>query len=487
MAPGAMTEAPPADRGDRAATARAARSLADARPVSYWLDDPGRPAVRPALAGDERCDLLVVGGGYSGLWTALIAKERDPEWDVVLIEGREAGWAASGRNGGFCAASLTHGLGNGIARWPGEIHRLEELGARNLDAIEEAVGRYGIDCDFERTGSIDIATEPYQVEELAQAYEEARRYGIGGLELLDGAAVRAEVDSPLFLGGLRDRNGTAMLHPAKLAWGLKRACLEAGVRIYENTPGLELAPARSGPRMAVRTPYGRIFAQHVALGTNVFPSLVKRVRPYTVPVYDYALTTEPLTDEQLAAIGWRGRQGLGDSANQFHYFRLTADHRILWGGYDAIYPYGGRVSAEMDHRPETYLRLAEHFFQYFPQLEGVRFSHAWGGAIDTCSRFSAFYGTAHGGRVAYAAGYTGLGVGATRFGAEVMLDLLSGRRTERTELEMVRTKPLPFPPEPVAWAGIGITKWSLARADARGGRRNLWLRAMDRLGLGFDS
>jgi glycine/D-amino acid oxidase-like deaminating enzyme len=239
--------------------------------------------------------------------------------------------------------------------------------------------------------------------------------------------------------------------------------------------------------MVVRTPYGRVLARRVALGTNVFPSLVRRVRAYTVPVYDYALMTEPLSAQQLAEIGWKRRQGIGDSANQFHYFRITADHRILWGGYDAIYPYGGKVSAEMDHRPETYLKLASHFFHCFPQLEGLRFSHAWGGAIDTCSRFSAFFGTAHGGKVAYAAGYTGLGVGATRFGADVMLDLLSGERTERTELEMVRSKPLPFPPEPVAWAGIGLTKWALARADANGGRRNAWLRAMDRLGLGFDS
>ncbi|MGW4033587.1 NAD(P)/FAD-dependent oxidoreductase [Streptomyces sp. NPDC004838] len=462
-----------------------ASSLADAQPLSFWLDDPAKPAPLPALTGDEHCDLLVVGGGYSGLWTALLAKERDPEWDVVLIEGHEVGWAASGRNGGFCAASLTHGLGNGISRWPGEITRLEELGDRNLDGIERTVEKYGIDCEFERTGAIDVATEPYQLAELTEMYEEAGRLGFGGLELLDQDAMRTQVDSPVFLGGMWDRRGTAMLHPAKLAWGLKRACLDLGVRIYENTRGLELSSA--GPGTAVRTPYGRVFARRVALGTNVFPSLVKRVRPYTVPVYDYALMTEPLSAEQLASIGWGGRQGLGDVANQFHYFRLTADHRILWGGYDAIYPFGGRVSAEMDHRPETYLKLAEHFFRYFPQLEGLRFSHAWGGAIDTCSRFSAFFGTAHGGKVAYAAGYTGLGVGATRFGGDVMLDLLSGQRTERTELEMVRSKPLPFPPEPVAWAGIGLTKWSLARADAQGGRRNAWLRTMDRLGLGFDS
>ncbi|MFE2553163.1 NAD(P)/FAD-dependent oxidoreductase [Streptomyces sp. NPDC059355] len=463
-----------------------AQSLSEALPVSYWLDDPGKPAAQPALTSDEACDLLVIGGGYSGLWTALIAKERDPARDVVLIESKEAGWAASGRNGGFCAASLTHGLANGMARWPGELAKLEEMGARNLDEIEAAIARYGIDCDFERTGEIDVATEPHQVEELRELYEEAGKLGLaGGARWLDREELRAEVDSPTFLAGLWDTDGVAMLNPAKLAWGLKEACLSLGVRIYENTRGLSLAA--SGAGMAVRTPYGRIFARRVALGTNIFPSLVKRIRPFTVPVYDYALMTEPLTADQLKAIGWQNRQGLGDSANQFHYFRITPENRILWGGYDAIYPYRGKLDSEYDHRPETYLKLAQHFFTAFPQLEGIKFSHAWGGAIDTCSRFSAFFGTAHGGKVAYAAGYTGLGVGATRFGADVMLDLLDGARTERTELEMVKSRPMPFPPEPFAWTGITLTKWSLARADARGGRRNLWLKVLDKFGLGFDS
>lgn len=418
----------------------------------------------------------MVGAGYSGLWTALLAKEADPSRDVLVLEAGSVGWAASGRNGGFCAASLTHGEPNGMARWPQEYAALRRLGRENLDAIEETVRRYGIDCDFRRTGSLTVATQPHQVEWLR---EEPGQF-------LDRDAVRAHLASPTYLAGVHEPDETAMVDPARLAWGLARAAESLGVRIAEGVRVAGLSTAGSG--VEVTTADGAVIrAGRVALGTNAFPSLVRRTRLHTVPVYDYALMTEPLTDDQLDSLGWASRAGVGDLANQFHYYRLSADNRILWGGYDAIYHYGRRLTSSLDQRPATFDRLAGHFFDTFPQLEGLRFSHQWGGAIDTCTRFCAFYGTAHRDRVAYAVGFTGLGVGATRFGAQVMLDLLDGRDTERTRLRMVREKPLPFPPEPLAYTGIQLTRWSLARADEREGRRNLWLQGLDRAGLGFDS
>jgi len=393
----------------------------------------------------------------------------------VLVEGNRVGWAASGRNGGFCDASLTHGAVNGRERFPSEFDTLERLGAQNLDAIQAAVDRYGIDCEFERAGTIGVAAEEYQVAGLRAS----------GAAFLDTEAVRAEVNSPTYLAGAWDKDGTALVQPAALAWGLAAACERLGVRIAEHTPASGLAAEADG--MQVRLRDGLLWARRVALGTSAFPALVRRLRPYIVPVYDYVLVTEPLSAAQRAEIGWRNRQGIGDSGNQFHYYRLTADDRILWGGYDAIYHFGRGQRAAYDQRPATFARLADHFFTTFPQLEGVGFSHRWGGAIDTCSRFCAFFGTAHRGRVAYALGYTGLGVGASRFGARVMLDLLSGIRTELTELKMVRRKPVPFPPEPLAYLGVQATRWSLASADRHGGRRNLWLRALDAAGMGFDS
>lgn len=202
-------------------------SLRDAEPAPFWLDDPAKPQAAPAPAGDLTCDLLVVGGGYTGLWTALVAKERDPSLDVVLIEADEAGGAASGRNGGFCESSLTHGLNNGLARWPGEVGLLERLGRENLQAMEDTLVRHGVDCDWERTGSLVVATHPHQVAELQEEAEAVARYG-GTSVLLDTDAVRAEIDSPTFLGGLWNKDDVAMVNPARLAWGLKRSASISG-------------------------------------------------------------------------------------------------------------------------------------------------------------------------------------------------------------------------------------------------------------------
>ncbi len=469
-------DAPPGD-------ARRLAVLAEAEPTSFWLSAAGRPEPGPALVGDQPADLVVVGAGYSGLWTALQAKEDDPSRDVVVLESAQVGWAASGRNGGFCVASLTHGFFNGLARFEPELATLVRLGHENLDGIEATLTRYGIDAEFERTGELSVAVAPWQVDELREAPELARQYGVR-MQWRDRDEVQADVHSPTYLGGLFEPE-SALVHPAKLAWGLADACRSLGVRIHERTPALGLE--RDGAGMRVRTPYGSVRAARVALATNAFPSLLRRVRSYIAPVYDYVLATEPLSAEQLEAVGWKSRVGIGDSANQFHYYRLTADQRIVWGGYDAVYHYGNGLRPELDQRPETFAMLAAHFAETFPMLEGLRFSHAWGGVIDTCSRFCPFWGTGYEGRVGYVTGYTGLGVGATRFGARVLLDLLAGRRNELTALDYVRSKPLPFPPEPLRWVGIELTRRSLDRADRNEGRRNLWLKALDMAGLGFDS
>jgi len=461
------------------------RHLAEVQPELWWLDsDPLEPAPHAALIGDIGADLCIVGAGYTGLWTALLAKEREPTREVVILEQYETGAGASGRNGGFCSASLTHGFANGLRRFAGEMPLIERLGRENLDAIEETVKRYGIQCDFERTGELQVAVEQWQFDSLV---EQARlRNEMGDhVEVLSRAEIQARVHSPSYVGALFDHDGTALIDPARLVWGLEQVCISLGVRIFENSKVEWLEDVDDAVR--VHTPYGAVTAAQVALATNVFPSLVRSARKYIVPVYDYALVTEPLSDEQLADIGWRGREGISDAGNQFHYYRLTNDNSILWGGYDTIYNFRGKVRREYEFNADTYATLAAHFLETFPQLAGIKFTHAWGGAIDTCTRFSPFWGTSHRGKVAYVLGYTGLGVASTRFGAATMLDLLSGEETDRTRLAMVRKRPMPFPPEPLRWIFIKITQAAIKRADAHQGRRNLWLKLLDALGVGFDS
>src|SRR5918992_730437 len=383
------------------------RSYADAEPRPFWLAQPGAPDGGDPLDGNREADLVVVGGGLTGLWAALLAKEEDPGREVVLLEGERIAFGATGRNGGFMGAPPPP--------------RLQDGGP----------------------------------------------------------------PSPTYNGALHLPDGRAIVDPARLAWGLASAARDLGVRVHEHSQVTSLE--REGAAVVPRTAAGSVTARRAILATSAFPPLVRAIRRYVVPVYDYVLVTEPLPPDRRDALGWQRRQGLTDLGNLFHYYRLTSDDRVLWGGYDAVYNFRNGMGPHLDERPATFELLATHFFETFPQLDGVRFTHRWGGAIDTCSRFSVIFGRALEGRAVYAVGYTGLGVAASRFGAQVALDLAAGRDTERTRLKMVRSKPIPFPPEPLRWAGITLTRRALAKADRREGRRGPWLRALDRLGMGFDS
>ena len=463
-------------------TAAHRAAYADAEPLSFWLQNAGEPS--PAFTGVTDADVCIVGGGFTGLWAALQAKADDPARDVVLLEAETAGFGASGRNGGFAVASLTHGIDNGLARFAEEMPVLERLGLENFAGLRADLERLGIDCDFEPTGELLALTDAYQEPWLEEEAESLRRFG-HEVTVLDGPAMRAEIASPTYVGGVWDHTGAGVLDPGKLAAGLRDAAISAGVRVYEHSAVHDIR--EHGPALEVLTAAGRVRAGRVLLATSAYPPLLGRIKRYVVPVYDYVLVSEPLTPAQRNSIGWQNRQGIGDGGNQFHYYRLTADDRILFGGWDAVYRYGGPVGPRHDEHDATFATLAQHLFHTFPQLEGLRFTHRWGGAIDTSSRFSVFFGTAFNGRLAYATGYTGLGVAATRFGARVALDLLDGRETEATRLRYVRSKPFPFPPEPLRWAVIQLTRNRLAAADRNDGRRGAWLRLLDRLGLGFDS
>ena len=454
--------------------------------ISYWLAaSPVGPA-GPPLAGEQTADVVIVGAGFTGLWTAIALTDTDPGLRVVVLEAETVGFGASGRNGGFCSASLTHGLANGIRHFPDELAVLEREGIANLAALVAFTEANGIDCDLEAVGTLSVADQPYQVDEFRAWVDEAAEWG-EELRFLDREAVQAEVHSPIWEAGLlgsKDRD--VLLDPARLVRGLARVSENRGVRIHERSrvTGVE---RRAGRVRVVTADGATVDADHVVVATSAYSGWLRRLSTHFVPVYDYVLVTEPLTADQRDAIGWRDRQGMSDANNRFHYFRLTADDRILWGGYDAIYHPNNGVGPQFDRRPMTFDKLERHFFRAFPQLAGIRFPYRWGGAIDTTSRFTVTFGQSLGGRLTYALGYTGLGVGASRWAGGVVRDFILRPHSDLLRLRFVQSPPFPFPPEPARSIAVNAVRHELDRADRNEGRRGLLLRTLDALGIGFDS
>ena len=454
--------------------------------ISYWLAaSPAGPA-RPPLASDGRADVVVIGAGFTGLWTAIALTDSDPSLRVVVLEAESVGFGASGRNGGFCSASLTHGLANGIRHFPDELATLEREGVANLRALVDFTRDNRIACDLEGTGVLEVADQPHQVEEFRAWVDEAAAWG-EELEFMDRERVQAEVHSHLWQAGLLGTpDRSVLLDPAKLVRGLARVCEERGVTIHESTRVTAVERRAGGVR--VRTASGAaLTADHVVVATSAYSGWLTRLSNQFVPVYDYVLVSDPMTPDQRESIGWRRRQGMSDANNQFHYFRLTADDRILWGGYDAIYHFGNGVGQQFDRRPATFEMLERQFRAAFPQLADLRFPYRWGGAIDTTSRFTVTFGQALGGRLTYALGYTGLGVGASRWAGGIVRDFILRPDSDLLRLRFVQSAPIPFPPEPLRYAAVQAVRWELARADRNEGRRGLLLRTLDALGIGFDS
>ncbi len=460
-------------------------ALGDPRPAVFWTDRVGAPGPFDPAVGHASFDLAIVGGGLSGLWAAIHALEASPARKVVVLEAETVGFGASTRNGGFCDASLTHGIFNGLRHWPNDYDTLERLGSENLRDMIRQLNQLGIDAAVDQGGYLGVAVQPWQVEDLAEEASWMNERGLTA-QFLDADETRALVDSPTYLGGLRDPNGSLMVDPAALVWGLADAVTRLGGTIHESTRVAAVDPNGSRLRLATETG-ATIDADRVIVATNAWAEPVPSIRNWVIPIYDHVLMTEPLSAEQWASVGWIEPFGISDSGNQFHYYRRTRDGRILWGGYDANYYAGNGMGPEYENRIDSHVLIAEHFRTTFPQLEDVEFSHRWAGPIGTTSKFAATFGTKHDNRLVWFGGYTGLGVGASRWAALAALDLVDGLNTERTALGIVRRKPLPFPPEPFRNTIIQYTRRQIARADENGGTNGAWLRLLDRFGVGFDS
>ncbi|MGH9464126.1 MAG: NAD(P)/FAD-dependent oxidoreductase [Thermoanaerobaculia bacterium] len=465
----------------------AAEAAAAQRPIEeacYWLANRPARAASAALGSESRVDVAIVGGGFTGLWTAFRLLEREPGLEVALLEQSLCGYGASGRNAGIVGETLDHGHALAVAHFGrAEASRMARLGRENLEEIERTLARHGIDAGFVRPGQLIMALQPQHVAELAAAVELAHQLGSTDWRLLSAPEARAEIASPLYLGALLVP-GAALVHPLRLIDGLRRAAVLLGLRLHEQIRVREIEVRRED--VLLRCPGGTVRADRVVLATNAYSHLLwPRLRRWFLPLYDYVLVSDPLTPAELAALGWRHRRGVTDARAFFNYSRMTDDDRVLWGTSEAVY-HGGRVGPACDHSATHYRGLEASFGRHFPQLDRLAFPYAWGGPIASTTRFTPFFGAAAGGRVLYGLGYTGHGIASSHLAGRILAALALDLDSPLLDLAMVRRRPVPFPPEPLRGWAIAAVTHALRRADA-GGRPGLLLRALERLGIGLSS
>ncbi|MCJ7584407.1 MAG: FAD-binding oxidoreductase [Anaerolineales bacterium] len=411
---------------------------------SFWLATYGEYTPNPPVKGDLCVDVAIIGGGFTGLATAYNLRKDDPGMKVAVLEAEVVGFGASGRNGGF---SMTlFGLEPAVTKSlfgqqrTVEAHRYME---RAVDYVDALVREHKIQSDYEFPGFLRAATTPGYVKRIQHDLEILTSMGVTGIEWIEAEKIRAEVDSPLFLGGWWEPR-CGLLNPAKQARELKRIAQKAGADIYEETPVLEI---KRSPRFTLRTPGGTITAEKVVFATNAYSHLIPGLRSKQVPAFTHMVVTEPLTDKQLTTIGWKNRQGIEDARNLVHYFRLTADNRIAMGGSDVSITYGRNM--ERDLNPRTFADLERDVVRLFPHLKGIRFTHRWGGPVSVPIDMAPAIGFLGDPRAIYSLGCVGHGVSMTHLNGRTIADLLQECKTDLTEVWFVNRKMIPWPPEPL--------------------------------------
>jgi glycine/D-amino acid oxidase-like deaminating enzyme len=457
------------------------------RPIEetcYWLAQlPPRQVT--SLQSPAETDLVVIGGGLTGLWTALFLKELDPSREVAVVEQGIAAWGASGRNAGMLAETIDHTHGLAIQHFgEAEAARLAALGEQNVRELTDFIRDRDIQCDYQPSGRFMASFTEAHLAEAGRNLEIARGLGIDSHRLLTREEMQAEVHSPLYIGGLEVRGG-GILDPARFTDGLRREAERLGVRVFERTRVEAIEADGAGVRLRANGTLLR--ARRAVLATSAYTHhLLPQVRHRFIPLYDYIMVSEPLSAAQWESIGWKGRQGITDGRTFFNYYRPTADGRVLWGTSEATYYRGNRVDESCDHSPRHYQALRASWRRTFPQLAGLEWPYAWGGPICSTTRLTPYFGKALGGRAWYGLGFTGHGLGSTRVAGRILAHLVLDRPSELLSLSLVTKLPFPYPPEPLrGWAVDAVTR-ALRKVDT-GEEPGLMLRLLEKMGIGFSS
>jgi glycine/D-amino acid oxidase-like deaminating enzyme len=431
--------------------------------LSFWHDSlPGGLTPRPALDGDRVADVAIVGAGYTGLWTAYYLKQLQPGLDIVMLESEVAGYGASGRNGGWCSGFLS-----GIDKWLDQPQYRDDairLQRQMFDTVREigaVAERESIDCHFEPSGALEIAVNAAQLEHMQEEIDYRRRLGFGEEDYRwldpDDLAAGLRVDRAQ---GAILMSHCAAIHPSRLARGLAEAVERLGVRLFEKSPVVAVVDG------GVRTAGGRVRAPVVLLATEGYGGSLRGRKGLLIPVHSMMVCTEPLSPAQLDSTGLTKRYAFGNGDRVVTYGQLTADGRIAFG-CRGTYHFGARVQKRFDGRDDEFDRVRTTLLRFFPGLQGVRFTHAWGCAMGVSRSLqpSVCFDAAQG--RGWAGGYFGNGVGASHLAGRTLADLVLGRDTERVRTPWVNSPGAErqWEPEPLRWLGIKSARVLMHLAD----------------------
>jgi glycine/D-amino acid oxidase-like deaminating enzyme len=436
----------------------------DYRSYSFWLETAGEELVpRPSLAHPTEADVAILGAGFTGLWTAYYLLEREPSLRVVVLEAEIAGFGASGRNGAWCNSAFPVSPGELARRFGREAARellLEMRGA--VEEVGRVAGAEEIDAQYFRGGQLRVARGPSQLPGIEDSYESLRALGLDdGLRLLDAEETSRRVRITNVRGALYSPH-CATIHPARLARGLARAVERLGGEIYEQTPVTDYEGG-STPRLL--TDAGGVRARTVVLAGEAYLARLRKLRRQVLPVYSLIVLTEPLSEARWARIGWEGRECVASNRYTVDYLSRTANGRILFGGRGAPYHYASRIRDEYDRDGPTHEMLRSMARDWFPALEGARFTHAWGGPLAMPRDWMPTMSYDPKSGIATARGYTGQGVATANLSGRTLADLILGRHTAITRLPTVNHEPRPWEPEPLRWLGARYVQRGLMRVD----------------------
>jgi len=440
------------------------------RSLSLWFDGLPDPLVaRPSLTGDLDADVVIVGGGFTGLWTAYALLERAPDLYVVVVEQSVVGSGASGRNGGW-ASALFAASRDDLARTHGAdgVRAQHRAMVASIADIERVCTVEGIDCGFHHGGTLTVSRSPAQDARVRGIVADDRRWGLGPEHSVELTA--AECDARIRANGTRGGVFTpdcARIDPARLVRGLAAAVERRGGRIHERTAVVDLTDR------GVRTLHGEVRAPTTVLATEAWTARLPGQARRLIPVYSLMVATEPLPAATWAEIGWSGRETFTDGRHLIIYAQRTADDRIAFGGRGAPYHFGSRIDARFDRDPATFRALEESLVDIFPATRGAAVTHRWGGPLGVPRDWHSGVGITADRRLAWAGGYVGDGVTTTNLAGRTLADLILGATTDLTVLPWVGHRSRRWEPEPIRWLAVrsmtSLTRGA-DRTEARTGR-----------------